>query len=178
MAAINLMDLDLPVGIRPPGFYRWLGFTLRGHEKQHIAVESLGQEFPHYPSIVLVRISDGLLGMLFEIRKHVPLAAQCVQHLLQRLIGYSSKKHFCFTIPVTPFLRRKRIAVEEPEQGDLLAIRLKLCGHRVSHEAAKGPADQAVRSDRLNLANKAQVVGGHVLDSSWKQIPLNKIARL
>ena len=89
-----------------------------------------------------------------------------------------AKRTSCFMTPRSRFLTCKRIAVKEPEQCYLLAIRLKLCGHRVGHEAAKGPAEQVVRSDRLDLANKAQVVGGHVLEGPGKYIPLNKIARL
>src|SRR5262245_39787225 len=48
----------------------------------------------------------------------------------------------------------------------------------MSHQPAKGPTQQIVRSGALHPANKAQVVGGHVLDRIGECVSLNETARL
>src|ERR671931_2145201 len=70
------------------------------------------------------------------------------------------------------------IAVEKGEHCDLFSDGLELRGNRVSHQAAKGPTEEVVRSDGLNLANEAQVILDHILDSTRKDVWLTKIARL
>src|SRR4029079_1290272 len=73
---------------------------------------------------------------------------------------------------------RNRIAVEQRQQRDLFAHGLKLRGNGKRHEAAKRPAEQVVRSMRLDAPYEAQIVLCHLIDGAGTSCPLRQIARL
>src|SRR6266498_3311747 len=105
---------------------------------------------------------------------------QGVHHILYR-IGHSCEKNFfsgLFVVEARGFLPIAWIAVEKGEHRDLFTDGLEVRGNRVSHQATKGPAEEVVRSDRLNFANKAQIIYNHILNTTREDFWLSKIARL
>src|SRR5271166_6585405 len=76
------------------------------------------------------------------------------------------------TLPV------RRITVEKGEQGDFFALGLQLSCHCVSKEATQRPAEQAVRSNWLNLSNNSQIFRGHMLEIVGQHLSLSEVARL
>src|SRR5438128_10745831 len=91
------MDLDLAADIGPPDLARWLGFALRGHEKQDVAAKPLRQVRLHETRAVLVAIHDGLIVMLLERREHVPFAAQDAQYGPYRVICHAGENNLLVT---------------------------------------------------------------------------------
>jgi len=71
-----------------------------------------------------------------------------------------------------------RIAVEQRQQRDLFAHRLKLRGDGMRHEASKRPAKEVVRPMRLDAPDEAQIVLRHLIDGAGTSCPLREIARL
>jgi hypothetical protein len=105
---------------------------------------------------------------------------QCIHHSLYRVSHSGEKNLFSglFIAETRGVLPIAWIAVEKGEHCDLFTDGLELRGNRVSHQAAKGPAEEAVRSDRLNFANKAQIIYNHILNTTREDFWLSKIARL
>ena len=97
MGAVDLMDLDLAADIWRPDFMRWLGFALRGHEKQNIAMKLLWQERPHETNAVLVAIDDSLIVMFLKYGMQMSVAPQGVHHRPYR-IGDPGKKNLSFAL--------------------------------------------------------------------------------
>src|SRR5437870_8217567 len=95
------MDLDLAADIGPPDLARWLGFALRGHEKQDVAAKPLRQVRLHETRAVLVAIHDGLIVMLIECREHVSFAAQDSQHDPYRVVRHAGEKNLLVTHFIT-----------------------------------------------------------------------------
>src|SRR6266446_1041740 len=180
MGAVDLMDLNLAADIWRPDFMRWLGFALRGHEKQNIAAKLLWQERPHETNAVLVAIDDSLIVMFLEYGMEMSVVTQGVHHRPYR-IGHPGEKNLFFVLFMATaqrLLAIARIAVEKGEQCDLLPRGLEVSGNCVSNQAAKRPAKQVVRSGRLNLANKVQIIYGHILNSMGQHFWLREVARL
>src|SRR5882724_4726063 len=94
MRTIDCVDLDLTVDVRRPDFMRWLGFALRGYEKQNIAPKLLWQERPHETNAVLISIDDGLIMMFLEDGEQMSVVAQGVHHILYRVSHASEENRF------------------------------------------------------------------------------------
>jgi|SRR5215470_12800050 len=132
---VDWMDLDLTVDIWRPDFMRWLGFALRGYEKQDIAMKLLWQERPHETDAVLVTIDDSLIVMFLEYGVEMSVVTQSIHHG-PYWIGHSGEKDLSFArlmATAQRVLSIARIAVEKGEQCDLLPFGLELSGNRVSH---------------------------------------------
>src|SRR4051812_28633167 len=71
-----------------------------------------------------------------------------------------------------------RIAVEQRKQGNLLTLGLKLGGNGVRYKPAKRPAEQIVRTARLNLPNYSHIILGHFMDRAGAHRPLREITSL
>src|SRR5262245_39928556 len=180
MGTVDSMDLDLTADIWRPDFMRWLGFALRGYEKQNIATKLLWQERPHETNAVLVAINDSLIVMFLEYGMEMSVVTQGVHHR-PYWIGHPGEKNLFFALFMATaqrLLATARIAVEKGEQCDLLPCGLEVSGNCVSHSTAKGTAEQIVRSDWLNLANKTQIIFDDVINSVGEHLWLRKIARL
>src|SRR5262249_2454152 len=135
MSAVDSMDLDLAADIWRPDFMRWLGFALRGYEKQNIAMKLLWQERPHETNAVLVAIDDSLIVMFLEYGMEMSVATQGIHHTQDR-ISHPGEKNLSFTLLIATAQRSLiiiRIAVEKSEQCDLLVHRLEVGGNCVSN---------------------------------------------
>jgi hypothetical protein len=97
VGTVDWMDLDLTVDIWRPDFMRWLGFALRGYEKQDIATKLLWQERPHETDTVLVAIDDSFIVMFLEYGAQMSVVTQGIHHGPYR-IGHSGEKDLSFAL--------------------------------------------------------------------------------
>src|SRR5262249_28615234 len=118
--------------------------------------------------------------MFLEHRHEVSVLTQGVHHRLYRVSHSGEKNLFTGLFIGEPrrFLPMVWIAVQKGEQRDLFPKGLKVRGNRVSDQTTKRPAEQMVWSDGLNLANKAQIIYDHFLNSTRKDCWLTKVACL
>src|SRR5260221_4426982 len=96
VGAVDLMHLNLAADIWRPDFMRRLGFALRGHEKQNIAMKLLWQERPHETNAVLVAIDDSLIVMFLKYGMQMSVVTQGIHHRPYR-IRDPRKKNIAFT---------------------------------------------------------------------------------
>src|SRR5215813_1275964 len=135
MGTVDSMDLDLTADVWRPDVMRWLGFTLRGHEKQNIAVKLLWQERPHETNAVLVAIDDSLIVMVLEYGMEMSSLTQGVHHRPYR-IGHPGEKNLFFVFFMATeqsVIAIARIAVYKVEQCYLLSRGLEVVCNCVSN---------------------------------------------